>query len=460
MQEVTKNYQKCIELTKYKENLHFSQIFNSENFFKEMKFLKAKKFLEKFMATNMFAKFIESRIECESKEQENFINFFDILGRQKRSKKMLNLLENLLGNHRGEYHCKQINPTESNCKKNSKIFLKGQFLYKGKFPKMDEEFLSTPQNPSKIQKLENWRIMQTFASERDFQFMKEKEWTKTFLEAIQTLWYVSLEIFVQTKKIRIKNEIYLFSCKKLWKLKDDKYFINSQILLSISFLSGYFEDDETFNKIQQKFKKNILKLNLKCALIAKFYSGNRTRKRFDDEYFKQKSPEKKIEKPKIPKSISTHFETNEFCAQCNIYIPEEFIFSMFDRSLKTIKIDCPNKNCNNRFEPKFNFVQLKVKGQADMDDRRSLRLISPIRLVKKINEFLMGCDPEGIFYEEKSGSLYWNLLFYFNLTSLPGFFMEKEVNREVFNFSIVYLDNYYVSQRKFLNNSIFFFSIF
>lgn len=435
MQEVTKYYQNCIELVKYEENLHFSQIFNSELFIKEMKFLKEKDFVTKMISTSMFSKFIESRIEPDSPELENHINFFDLLDRKKRTKAMPNLLESMLDNHRGEYHCEELKEAEKTYK----------ILYQGKFPKLDEELLEEPEIIEiKNQSSKSWRIMQKFVSERDFQLLKDKEWTKVFLEAINTIWFVCLEIYIKVKPIRIKNEIYLYACQKLWELREQNFFINIQILLSTCFLAGFFEDDETFNKINHKFKKQVSNFNLKCTLISRFYSGVRHRKKFDKDFFKEKV--KKISHLKIPNSISTHFETNEFCAQCGIYIPEEFIFGMFDRSLKTIKIDCPNKECKNRFEPKFNFVTLKVEGQAD--DRRSLRLINPVRLLKKINDFLFeNCESE-IFNEKKSEFLYWNILFYFNLASLPGFYIEDYITREVYNFSVIYLDNYYVSEGK------------
>lgn len=318
-------------------------------------------------------------------------------------------------------------------------------MYNGKFPKFDPGLLEIPVESGAGEVRCTWRLMQNFTSERDFQSLKEKDWINVFLEAIYTLWYGTLEMFIKSKDILIKDKIYIYACKKLWELKDSKIFINPQILLSTAFLTGYFNDEETFSKTLEKFKKTIQKFNLKCSLFSQFYNGACTRKQFDTTYLKKRNSSL-ASNIKIPSSISTHYETNEFCTQCGMYIPEEFIFAMFDRSLKTIKIDCPNKNCNGRFEPKFNCVGLKVKGQSD--NRKSVRLLSPVRLVKKLNDFLFENFEKEIFNKKKSGFLYWNILFYFNFMGLPAFYVEKDMSREVFNFSMVYLDHYFVSQGK------------
>lgn len=116
MQEVTKGYQKHLKLVEYEETLHMSQVFDQEAFIKDMSSLKANAFFRKMMGSSMFAKFIESRVKYDSKEQENHMIFYDLIGRRKRSKHMPNPLKRLLDNHRGEYNCKGIDQTKFNCK--------------------------------------------------------------------------------------------------------------------------------------------------------------------------------------------------------------------------------------------------------------------------------------------------------------------------------------------------------
>ena len=321
-------------------------------------------------------------------------------------------------------------------------------MYNGKFPKLDDKLLSIYPLPKKVF-YNNWQVIELFEA-RNFQIQKATKFIKSQLEAIYTLWFLCLEIFLKIKRIKIGGRIYHYAMDKLFEIHDAKIEINPQILSSVIFLVGYFQDNIFLEKLLKKYKKKIDSRNLKGLLLSKFYGGFLLRNDFERNAAKQElTKEEILERIKIPRSISTHFETNEFCSTCGMYIPEEAIFAKFEKRISKVEIECPNPVCRTQFQPRFHCQTLKMRGQSEEKFAKSL--IAPLRLLKKVGDFLFVRKEKELFDEEKGKVLYWNLLFYFNFTSLPAFFMIKGGfgSVDLWNLAMVYLNNYYVSQGRF-----------
>jgi len=129
-----------------------------------------------------------------------------------------------------------------------------------------------------------------------------------------------------------------------------------------------------------------------------------------------------------------------------MYIPEELILAKFSSDCSVQMIECPNLVCKAKFQPKFNVLKLREKGQSNEKERH--KLLSPLRLLRKVGDFLFVRNEEELFNPEKSGHLYWNVLFWCNFMGLPSFFIQEKLDAQTYNFGIVYIDQYSVSLGK------------
>lgn len=360
------------------------------------------------MATSMWSKFIECRINYDSLENEHHMNFFDQLGRTKRSKKIPNLLKvELEEPEKLTYECRE--PHTSGYKE--------YFLYDGNFPKLTDQYFTD--RTSKAVNYNNWTILKYFESGRNLKSLYQSKLAKCMFESINTLWFVCLEIFIKNKSIKLNNTLYNYAFDKVFNIHSEGQMINIQILMTVAYLNGYFSSLEDYNKLTRKYKKIISKFNLTCGLLAKYYTGMRHRADFENRHKLRSVEEPKFE---IPVSVRSHFETNLFCSKCNMYIPEELILAKFSPNPSEQMIECPNLVCKFKFQPKFNTLKLKEKGQSN--EKKRYKLLSPLRLLKKVGDFLFVRKEFDLFNPDKSNHLYWNLLFWFNFMGLPSFFVQ------------------------------------
>ena len=128
------------------------------------------------------------------------------------------------------------------------------------------------------------------------------------------------------------------------------------MLLSLSYLAGRFNRQEDFIFYLKKFKTMIASSAVRTSMVSKYIQGRLLWQKIQDGT----APElhKNAKEPEIPLSISTHFEAKEICTFCGIVIPEEFIFSGFRKHEKDTKIECPNKECKQPFQPYFSCIPL------------------------------------------------------------------------------------------------------
>ena len=202
---------------------------------------------------------------------------------------------------------------------------KEYFLYNSTFPKLLEDYF-TKKNPTKSLSSNNWDILKMFLSARNIQGLQEGKLVKCFFESINTLWYVCLEIFIKNKTIQIDDSLYSYAFNKVFNIEAEGQMINMQILSTVAYLNGYFGNQNDFDKLTRKYSKTITAMNFKCGLQAKYYTGMKHKNDFLKLFKEEKND---LACYKIPTSVSTHFETNQFCSVCNMYIPEELILAKF-----------------------------------------------------------------------------------------------------------------------------------
>lgn len=69
-----------------------------------------------------------------------------------------------------------------------------------------------------------------------------------------------------------------------------------------------------------------------------------------------------------------------------MFIPEELIIAKIKPQFDQKHIECPNPVCKAQIKPKFGILQLKEEGQAQ--EMKRMRLLTPMRLLAKIGDFL------------------------------------------------------------------------
>ena len=88
------------------------------------------------------------------------------------------------------------------------------FLYNGTFPKLEEKYFSD--RTAKAVCYDNWNIFEMFKSERRVEALYSTKLAKCMFEAINTLWFVCLEIFVRNKKIQMNDALYTYAFDKVF----------------------------------------------------------------------------------------------------------------------------------------------------------------------------------------------------------------------------------------------------
>lgn len=371
MQTVLNSYSDSLTVKKFEEHLQYKQIFDPSKFLKTNSDSKSKEFYSAMMSTSMWTKFIENRVKCDDTGSEGHLYFFDKCCRHKRDKKDPNILTKMMKQELQEYECAPCDTEE----------IKDVFLYDCTFPKLTQAYFSSRQ--AKILSFENWEIMDAFTSQRTFDDSKETKSAKILFESIHTLWIACLEIFARNSAGKVNRLLYDFAFDTVFNIEANGEFINLQILSSISFLVGLFGNEEDFSKISRKYKSTVKELCVKGVLLSKYYAGLKQRENLQS---RTKISSETSYDFAIPLPIQCHFETNIFCQKCNMFIPEELIIAKIKPQFDQKHIECPNPVCKAQIKPKFGILQLKEEGQAQ--EMKRMRLLTPMRLLAKIGDFL------------------------------------------------------------------------
>jgi len=399
VQEFIQSYPSLLEI----KSVEQLGIISSEKLTKEFnKDKKNREFMLAFTRTMMFNQFIESRLLPETIELDIQFRLIDKLLLSKRSKSNG---YNLLRSYVDSIHLEQLYVGQNTAPKS--------YLYK-------------------------WNIFEYFLGDRDLEKIKTKKWGHILIEASYTIWLIMLEIYLRRSKEEKSIMLYSYAYEYFMDHYNTMFEVNFQMLLSLVYMAGRFKKPHDLVFIANKFKKLIADRNLLPTLICRYKQGEASVCIYEME---------ESDLDGIPNSIKSHFEINEFCMTCGMFIPEEFVFAQFQSDWKSPSIFCPNKACQKQYFPKFSITTLRWNDQPFQPN--SANLYNPLKLLITLEECLnRETDEFIIFDQEKMFDVYWNNLFYSSLLNLPSFFAQKRISSLAFDICIGTLGEYYITFEK------------
>ena len=440
MNELLDNYRDCYKEAQILENkdLGSSNIFDFAKFLKIKSSLKHKSFCQNLVKTSIFSRFIECRILPETTAQEIYYNCFDSISQEKWADPKCEVLRECITKAETREPLECIKPN------NEGIDEDIVFGYCGSLPLFDQNLFIAPRDVRKttqgvaVEDFCNF-LNPTYVAKRD-----EEKWARCNLEILFTVWLTCLRVSTVKGVYHCFSELVSFAFNRFIELEVDKVDINSEMIKSLAFLLGVFNDQMRFQKLFKKNTKVIDEHGQSIAVYSDFLKGTKvTKKQVDPslKHVKYSSGVKKRDYTEeqmqaidlkdadeyqrdnmIPLGVKSHFETNTFCSKCGTYIPEEIILARIQKDFKQTRALCPNQACNYEYEPFFSCLFLKEIGPHKT--KEAIKLQSPLRLFIITKEFLETREAIDLFDPEVSGDLYWNLLFYFNFMNLPSYFMD------------------------------------
>ena len=414
MRELLDGYQES-----YKEsNILEKASLDSETAFDFLKFIKNKntlknpEFVQTFSKTSLLSRFIECRIHPESERQAIYYNYFDYIQREKKESPKIDALASFMLRSNKELSMETITPNH--------LGINNDMVspYQGIMPILNSNYCIEPRvaeenylrmvvedefllnNPSAISKI------------------AEEKWARINIEMLHTVWFLCLRVFMQKKVYKSYNNLVEFAYNKLIKMEDEKIHPSLDCIKNIAFLLGIFKEGKKLQFLIRKFSKTISERGQMASVYSEFILGTQVKKIEIDPNFKMikyndadriNSQELDAEKLNqitikdfneedrdelIPIAIKSYFETNAFCSKCGTYIPEEIILAKIKRDLNKTNAVCPNGACLSEYDPTFNCLFLKQQGSKMSQE--SVKLLSPINLLREVKEFLSDNNPEMI----------------------------------------------------------------
>lgn len=464
MNELMDNYRDCYKesIVLESKDMGSASLFDFNKFLKAKASLKHKTFPQTFMKTSIFSRFVECRIQPESTSQEIYFNYFDSISHEKWENPKAELLRTciLKAEVRAPLECLPPN--------SEGIDIDEVFSYKGIVPLFSPELFCPPRS---ILNCTEGTAIDEFCDFLDQTWVmkcENEKWARCNLEIIFTVWLISLRVWTSHGVYPGTVELMSFAYNKLFELEEEKVNPNAESLKSMAYLLGVFGEQNKFQRIYRKHSKVLEAHGQTLATMAEYVKGFGVKKMAVDpsvKHIKYSGSNKKGEytttelsglevkeadeekrDSMIPVGVKAYFETNAFCSKCATYIPEEIIIARMLRDPAQTRAVCPNQACHFEYEPVFSCVFLKEKGCTKMQD--AVKLHSPLRLFILLKEFLEINDSGDLFSPSISGDLYWNLLFYANFLNLPSFFMEKESDPHLEEFSLKTLHSFTFEETK------------
>jgi hypothetical protein len=439
-------------------------LFDFPKYLKSKSSIKPKEFLQDFCGTNMFSRFIECRVLPESVSQEIYYNYFDRIAHLKTESPKQEYLN---------FYIQQLDlttPLHCSLPDFQGLPVGMAWCYESRFPEWSPDLAVIPRGQPKIQS-------SGMSIDDHYDFLvpgfltkaSDEKWARANLEMLHTVWFLCLQIFLQSQAVPISIHLVNFAYNKFIEMEAEKINWNIQIVKSLSFCLAIFREVFKFRRVVEKAHKIIENQNQKMSVYAEYVKGLQIKPSKIDPKIKvqkfvketpkdlmlSKSIDSQIEvvaadedqrDDLIPTAVKSYFETNAFCSQCATYIPEEIILASMNKDPKKTRAKCPNQACLFEYEPVFSCKYLKEKGCREIQNSR--HLLSPLRLFTLAREFLTSSSPQLLFSEHQSPDLYWNILFYGNLLNLPCFFIQDGLNPHLVEFSMHQLD-YFVFEEKY-----------
>ncbi len=459
MKDLLEDYVECYKETRLlmADNISSGEIFDFIRFAKSKTGLKNNTFIQSFMKTSLFSRFVECRIHPESPTQEIYYSYFDCLHKAKSSSSKNISMKSFLDKveSKGTIDCPPPN---------SFGFEDYLISYSGMFPILDPDLCTTPRQAiverpgfaldDHIESLQKEYIEKT----------TDEKWARSCLEMLHTVWFLCLKIHLKDYAYSSSLQLINLAYDRFLEMESEKIPFNLDIVRSLAFILGIFRESSKFSRMFRKSGKIITDRNQSATVYAEYIKGTQIKinkidpaqkmikysdgspdaksmySEDDFQHFDIKDMDEEERDSLVPISIKSYFETNAFCSKCATYIPEEIILAKMLKDPESTKAVCPNQACLFEYEPVLKIVFLKEKGSNK--EGQSTKLYSPLKLLLSTRKFIEKNNAEDLLKVEIAGDLYWNIIFYTNFLNLPGFFIQKIVNNHVLDYSLKNLKLY------------------
>lgn len=412
MLELLSGYQECFNESQLicSHSLESSNIFDFAKFCKSKSSLKNPEFVQNFTRTSLFSRFIECRANPENEQQVLYYNYFDYLQKEKKDTKS-EILGKFMNDIKKKPALVTISPNFEGIECDS------SFSYNSKMPELNQEFMVMPR--ASLQSTEGLAVDDDiFMAQSDFLTKSnEEKWAKRNLEFLYTAWFLSLRVFMREEVQQQYINLIVFAYEKLIQMEEEKLNPSIDSIKSMAFMLGIFNEGNKLSRIMSKYSKVIDTTGQYISVMVEYIRGSTVKKaplQLSHKQLKFAVPESKTENyseeqlqgfdiktmdidqrdESIPTSVRSYFETNAFCSQCGTYIPEEIILAKIQRSTEKTRSVCPNLVCMREYEPTFNCIFLKQQGSKKGEE--SVKLLSPLRLLIELKEYLRVNEPRNL----------------------------------------------------------------
>ncbi len=410
-------------------------------FLKDHSSLDPDSFLSKFIETTTFAAFKDS---FQSIEQNSIISFFlDCIKNGRRKSKV--------------YLPEKIPSITTMCPEIKIDDLKGESFFYANFPKLNPKYYIKTDIPKTVFKSRFFYTRDEWCY--DYMKLNNKEWGNFLLYTIYEIWFnfftFSLRFYDDNTAIKLMEYAIVIIEDLIVKKKitPSKNLLTKLVKSCARTALSHFVKSllELVNSISKKPNSNALFYN---AFMNGIYSmtedinnnnfSNLNNSTFNmstlNQFLISETRDGRIVEELISKTI---FLPYEYCPYCLKFkktpkrIKIEEILAGFSRGKSDYGSICPS--CLNKIFPKLYFV----KEDQDNLESDTATFLSPLVLVKEVDNLIKN-HKEFYFYQEAfykdkyQRSIFWNLVFYFELIDLPlcVLYLEKrpEKLQELYNF--------------------------
>jgi pentatricopeptide repeat protein len=381
--------------------------FNFKGFLSYHKADKKDYFLFQVTATQLFAQFIENRFFNKQVQQE--IIYFDEAMKFKRTKTDPCFVK--------PYFAREVSPALTA----SDVGLEAGYMYHyDTFPKLDDTLFCEPRQIHKLGVSQTTKPTLLFRDET-LHKMSQGEWAKFLMDTIYKIWFImfapTIPRYCECANQLIDLAVYIMDSMKKKGIKPDE-----EIYRKLIEACGYCGLRDKLHLLFKRMKNQGIEPDA-CT------HGVYVRAVGEGQFSKKKATDQVLGLADL--------DANSICLTLNsdecVFLPEDEcpdclnattlieMLEGLERSYSEYTITCPLRH---KFAPKLHIIlHAECRGN---DNYKEVLFVSPPVLRKELENvtYLHGEDAlSSKNFVDKFPMQYWNMLMYFNLISLPTFFL-------------------------------------
>lgn len=106
----------------------------------------------------------------------------------------------------------------------------------------------------------------------------DEKWARINIEMVQTVWFLSLRVFMMTDLQDTYTSLAVFAYDKIIELEVDKVYPSLDCLKSLAYLLGIFGEASKLQRIIRKFSKKIEEKGQLASIYSEYTKGTLAKK--------------------------------------------------------------------------------------------------------------------------------------------------------------------------------------